>query len=576
MNRHSNIRRMVSLVLCLMLMLCTAATAHADTTAYAKGKADVYVEKNGSPKRAGSVPAGTQVTVRDVKGSWALVEKDGKQAYMKKADLTTEKQASATPAPEQSADKATKCNKKVYVAVDGAKAYASASASSDVVGTLALGDRLTMTAYTDDWCMVKNGSRTAYMKRSELSLNPVEPSITATPSATATPDPAQGSQVVKCNKKVYVAVDGATVYESASTRAKSLGTMQLGDSLTMTAYTDDWCMVKNDGKTGYIRRGDVSLTKVEATASPEPTDDVVTCDKTGYAKEDGVKVFARASTGTSVLATLSKNDSVRVTAISGDWCQVKNGSATGYVQKAQLSDEKISDMPSELKYGDSGESVKQLQQRLKDLGYFDGTVAGNYLDATKKAVALFQSQNDLGIDGNADSNTLKKLFSDSAKKYDPTKVPEATEKPAQSNGESTATPASGHSVEMDWWISDIQKIFARGTTAVVTDVSTGISWKERRTGGTNHADCQPVTEADTAAMKKACGKWSWERRAIWVSIGGQKYAASMNCMPHGSGSITTNNFDGHHCIHFTNSRTHGSNQVCPLHQAAIKKAVSKG
>ena len=46
MNRHSNIRRMVSLALCLMLMLCTAATAHADTTAYAKGKADVYVEKS--------------------------------------------------------------------------------------------------------------------------------------------------------------------------------------------------------------------------------------------------------------------------------------------------------------------------------------------------------------------------------------------------------------------------------------------------------------------------------------------------------------------------------------------------
>ena len=48
----------------------------------------------------------------------------------------------------------------------------------------------------------------------------------------------------------------------------------------------------------------------------------------------------------------------------------------------------------------------------------------------------------------------------------------------------------------------------------------------------------------------------------------------MNCMPHGSGSITDNNFNGHHCIHFTNSRTHGSNKVCSLHQAAIKKAAA--
>ena len=41
----------------------------------------------------------------------------------------------------------------------------------------------------------------------------------------------------------------------------------------------------------------------------------------------------------------------------------------------------------------------------------------------------------------------------------------------------------------------------------------------------------------------------------------------------GSGSITDNNFGGHHCIHFTNSRTHGTNKVCSLHQAAIKKAL---
>jgi hypothetical protein len=45
-------------------------------------------------------------------------------------------------------------------------------------------------------------------------------------------------------------------------------------------------------------------------------------------------------------------------------------------------------------------------------------------------------------------------------------------------------------------------------------------------------------------------------------------------MPHGSGSIKNNNFDGHHCIHFTNSRGHSSNKVCSLHQAAIQKALS--
>ena len=106
-------------------------------------------------------------------------------------------------------------------------------------------------------------------------------------------------------------------------------------------------------------------------------------------------------------------------------------------------------------------------------------------------------------------------------------------------------------------------------------MATGIAWRVKRSGGTNHADVQPLTAADTAAMKKACGgSWSWNRRAIFVTINGVNYAASMNCMPHGSGSITDNDFNGHHCIHFTNSRTHGTNKVCSLHQAAIKKAAA--
>ena len=154
-----------------------------------------------------------------------------------------------------------------------------------------------------------------------------------------------------------------------------------------------------------------------------------------------------------------------------------------------------------------------------------------------------------------------------------TEAPKA-ETAAAPTGESTVAPARGTAKEMDWWTSDIQTIFARGTTAQVTDVATGISWREQRRGGTNHADVQPLTAADTAAMKKACGSWSWSRRAIIVTINGVNSAASMNCMPHGGGSITDNNFNGHHCIHFTNSRTHGGNKVCPLHQAAIKKAAA--
>ena len=142
------------------------------------------------------------------------------------------------------------------------------------------------------------------------------------------------------------------------------------------------------------------------------------------------------------------------------------------------------------------------------------------------------------------------------------------------NNGSTVMPATGTAQEADWWTSGISSKFAVGDVVTITDVETGIAWREKRTGGTNHADSQPLTAEDTAAMKKACGTFSWTRRAVFVTVDGVNYAASINTMPHGSGdSIPDNNYNGHHCIHFTNSRTHGTNKVCSLHQSAIDRAA---
>lgn len=215
---------------------------------------------------------------------------------------------------------------------------------------------------------------------------------------------------------------------------------------------------------------------------------------------------------------------------------------------------------SALKYGTTGDAVKKIQRRLKELGYFAGKIGGNYLTQTRAAVKAFQTDAGLHVDGICDADTYDRLFADDA--------PVGT----KAAGSSTE-PAHGTAVAMDWWKSDIQKIFAKGVTATITDVKTDIAWREQRRGGTNHADVQPLTRADTAAMKKACGKWSWARRAVFVTIDGKNYAASMNCQPHGGSSIKGNNFDGHHCIHFTNSRTHCSNKVCPNHQKAIRQAM---
>lgn len=411
----------------------------------------VYAAPDDSGDAYGTLSAGTVLELEAAKGGWAKVSKGGKSGYVAADDLKRVKAYNG---------------KTVYMAEDAS--LLSSFSSSSAIAKLEAGDAVKLYATMGDWAYIKAGSDKGFVEIASLTAD--EPSSSGDDDKSIT---------------AYAAVDGAKVYKSYSTSSKLLGTLPVNTEVTVVAVKGSWCRVTLGGKTGYMKK---------ATLSTEKVDVVVEKTFTAYVRDDGVKAYKSYTVTSAVLATLSRNDEVTVTAYNDSWARVTAGGVVAYIKKSDLSAEKVEETQTE-----------------------------------------------------ADSS---------------------------SDSVSSATPATGTAVEMDWWTSDIQTIFAVGTVATITDVETGIAWHEKRLGGTNHADCQPVTAADTAAMKAACGSWSWQRRAIFVTINGVNYAASMNCMPHGSDSIADNDFDGHHCIHFTNSRTHGTNSVCPLHQAAIKKAAA--
>jgi len=150
---------------------------------------------------------------------------------------------------------------------------------------------------------------------------------------------------------------------------------------------------------------------------------------------------------------------------------------------------------------------------------------------------------------------------------------------------------------LDWWRS-AQYVFSTGKEVTVRDVYTGKTFKIKRTMGTNHADCETVTSADTKIMREIWGGFSWTRRPVHIIVDGRVLAASMAGMPHagldaapaydtvnnraggyGRGQnldvVKGNGMDGHFDVHFLNSKTHGSSKVDPDHQAAIRKAAGK-
>ena len=67
-----------------------------------------------------------------------------------------------------------------------------------------------------------------------------------------------------------------------------------------------------------------------------------------------------------------------------------------------------------LTVGAKGEDVKKCQQRLKDLGYLNGKVDGQFGGGTKRAVIAFQRRNGLTTDGVAGQDTLTKLYAEDA------------------------------------------------------------------------------------------------------------------------------------------------------------------
>lgn len=128
--------------------------------------------------------------------------------------------------------------------------------------------------------------------------------------------------------------------------------------------------------------------------------------------------------------------------------------------------------------------------------------------------------------------------------------------------------------ELITW-TQAKKIFSRYEKARIIDFETGLSFMVQRRAGSNHADAQPLTAEDSAIMKTIYnGKWSWRRRAIIVEVKERHLAASMNGMPHGAGAIAGNNFAGHFCIHFLDSKTH-SGQVDLAHQLMVWKSAGK-
>ena len=129
----------------------------------------------------------------------------------------------------------------------------------------------------------------------------------------------------------------------------------------------------------------------------------------------------------------------------------------------------------QLKSGSSGKLVKQLQQRMTDLGYYSGPVSGNFARQTLRAVKAIQTQNGLKDTGVVDEETWNVIFNDNRvvlPGHTPKPTPEPTPVPfaITVDVENQVTTVYGRDEEGNYTVPVRRMLCSTGTKANPSDV----------------------------------------------------------------------------------------------------------
>ena len=212
--------------------------------------------------------------------------------------------------------------------------------------------------------------------------------------------------------------------------------------------------------------------------------------------------------------------------------------------------------------GSTGSTVTYIQTALTALEYYDRQITGHYGRYTKDAVRAFQRDNNLTADGVCGAATLAAI----QKAY---------------SGSSSATTTYNATVyKLDWSYMKSNATalgIARGASIKLTDLTTGKSLNIHVQSTGNHIDAEPLTSADTTTLCEIYGvstpnAISYKRRPMMITTSAGQFLCSIYGQPHGAQDITNNGYEGQFCLHFVNSKTHGTNRVDGDHQNAINTA----
>ena len=613
---NSGLRRLLSGAVALMLLGCSSALA--DTATVTARKLILREKASSTSDALQTLPKGTKLEVLGKSGSWYKVTYGKYTGYVYKTYVSVTKTASSS----SSSSSATRLEK--------------GSTGSDVKD---LQTKLKKLGYYDAYVDGDYGDTTvAAVKAFQKKYNLTADGIAGKETLKKLDSVYENANNDKDDDSLRMGDSGSAV-KDLQTKLKKLGYYSgtVDSTFGSGTYAAVRAFQKKYNLTADGVAGSETLKKLDSVYknadNDKDGDSLRMGDSGSDVKDLQTKLKKLGYYDGTVDSTFGSGTYAAVKAFQKKYNLTADGVAGSETLKKLDSAYKNADSDKDdgsLRKGATGSAVKDLQTKLKKLGFYNAYVDGSYGDTTVAAVKAFQKKYNLTADGVAGSETLKKLDSayknadsntstdddslrkgatgtavktlqtnlkklgfytayvdgsfgsttESAvkafqKKYGLTADGVAGSATLKKIESAVASASSGKiTTEQLDWFNGGKNVIPNGAVFQIKDVSTGLIFSARRQSGGNHMDAEPLTAEDTAILKKINGgTFSWRRRAVLVKYNGHVYAASIYSEPHGTNTILDNNFDGQFCLHFYGSKTHGTDRVDADHQKCVEQAM---
>ena len=229
--RKPRILLVLALALALLAAWFPAASAESFQAVVSVDSMKVYSKTSPYPC-LGSLPRGTEVTVKGYNGSVALISYGGKTGIAQVSDMTPASQVTAEPQAETGKAMTTTCKTRLYKKASTDSSYSTVSA----------GTAVEVLAVSGKCAKVSCGGKVGYMLYSHLSEGGAE---------TTTTQPETSTESVKTGNAPVAASQNSRVYATADMTGDSVA-IGKGTKMTLLAIRGDCAMVEKGGAIGYM------------------------------------------------------------------------------------------------------------------------------------------------------------------------------------------------------------------------------------------------------------------------------------------------------------------------------------